>query len=251
MLFPFATIFIKQIQKEIISEISQKKRNSLMIGWQSKIQNVSVLNNKLTNVSDQFTQFLKDVQIPQYKSKLQDYLCKSTQQKVSIIGFYKNQNQLISYQAFAMKKQQMFLKIKLLDKQINIVIKNTQINLHNFILLLIFSLLLILSIKLEYLNEMFLQCLFNKFVLQTIIILSIKPFKTEKRLLYILLELIKSMVHDDILQINMKGQMIIIEFPVENKILYHTGYGQAQNIIHINQPFISMIILDKDNLRFY
>lgn len=70
------------------------------------------------------------------------------------------------------------------------------------------------KVKLEYVSELFLQYLFNRTKIKWIQNISLKSFKTDKKLFYILLHLVKNIIHDGMLVFEMKQDMIYLEFPV-------------------------------------
>ncbi|KAM3134307.1 hypothetical protein pb186bvf_013592 [Paramecium bursaria] len=248
----------------------------------------TIIQNKQITKSDfQFNQFLKEAKIPSHKSKLLNYLYKSTKQKDSLICSYQSQSYQITYQSFTLMNQQLFIKIKLLDQQIskivnykklyqyiiqNISLKPSKLYKGKTLVKTIYLMSFYYSfskyykhykVKLDYVSELFLQYLFNKTKIQWIQNTSLKSFKTDKKLFYILFHLIKNITLDELLIFEMKQEMIYVEFIVNNdnfqnqlteinKILYHIGYGETKQTTTLNQIRISMVLLDKNGLeRFY
>ncbi|KAM3134342.1 hypothetical protein pb186bvf_013627 [Paramecium bursaria] len=247
-----------------------------------------ILNKKLPEIYNEFNLFLKDVLIPQYKIKLQDYFYGLTIQQETLVCQYKNQTYQLTYKVFILKKQQTFLKIKLLDQQMkqlinyknlysqmikNITFKpNLQYKGKNIIKYLKFQSfyyqfnryfkyyrLEICKIRYGYLKYLFDKCRLSVMMAYD----NVLEFHSDKKLLYLLVNLISNIITDNVLIIKIEQQMIEIQFNAQadikenyiiefNKILYHIGYGQMEEEQLANSKLLTMILLDKDGLeRFY
>ncbi|KAM3134308.1 hypothetical protein pb186bvf_013593 [Paramecium bursaria] len=244
--------------------------------------NIIILNKKLSEITDQFSQFLqKEVKLPQYKSNLLDYLYATTLQQESFICNYKNQNYQITYQYFMLKKQQVFLKTKLLGQKSNEQIKYKELNKylldkmhfqpykfyqgkHILKMIQTKSFYFLFSsysqyyqVDLEKISFQFLKQILKQNKLQLLGQALIQPFYSDKKLIIILIHLLKMMIKDKLISIQKNQEFYIFEFNAKqnisesqikevNKVLFHIGFGQIEKSPQIDQQKMSLILLDKN-----
>ncbi|KAM3134328.1 hypothetical protein pb186bvf_013613 [Paramecium bursaria] len=244
-----------------------------------------IFNRKYCEKGEQLIQFLKDVKLPKYNEQLLNYLYQSTNQKETLLGKLQNSNYQITYQSFTLRKQQIFLKIKLLDKQIHKLVNYKELYMHliqNFQLRpqqkykgkqIIQSFYMksfyyqfkkyfqYYKLDLEVISYLFLKQIFNINKIQWISDVYIKPFHSDKKLVFLLVYLIKQIKSNYTLTISVDDNRIMIEFYVVefisqyyqtqiNKILYHIGYHQLYEQISSSKK-IQIILIDKYSLEKY
>ncbi|KAM3134330.1 hypothetical protein pb186bvf_013615 [Paramecium bursaria] len=243
-----------------------------------------IFNKKYFDKADQLIQFLKNVRLPQ-KEQLINYLYKSTKQKETLLGSHQNNNYQVTYQSFILKKQQMFIKIKHLNKKLNKVINYKELYKH-----LIQGIQLrpqklykgkqiikqlqmksfyyqftryfqYYKVELDVVNYQYLKHIYAVNKIKLISSCQIKPFHSDQKLVFLIVYLIKQIHSNPYHTISMDDNMIRIEFQVSetisqyyiiqiNKILYHIGYKQLDE--SITKPKINIILIDKHDLdKFY